>query len=509
MSLRQLLRPTAILLFLILLTGVSLAGRGEEFDRGHRLDGPMGKAFKAASREYGVPVEILVAVAYAETRLDDHGGEPSMANGYGVMHLVSNPHSKTLEEAARLSRADARKLKSDRAANIKGGAALLAKLAKDVGGGRLPASLEDWFEPVALYSQLSDEAGAHDYAAQVYAFLNQGIDATVGGEDIRIEPKAIKPKKGRFEESVSIQSTDYGPAAWVPASSSNYTVANRESDYPINYVIVHVTQGSYSGAISWFQNPSAKVSAHYVLRSSDGAITQMVREKDIAWHAGNWTYNTQSIGLEHEGWVSDCTWFTDAMYRASAALTRNIALKYGIPMDRSHIIGHNEVPGATHTDPGSCWNWTYYMSLVTQSSSWSAIVDNSSTGFRASANWGTSSYSSQRYGTDYRFATPAAVSDAAYYKFNIPSNGSYDIYMWYPANTGYNASTPVVIWQANSDYSGTTAVTKYVNQQANGGTWVLLGTFPLLAGDREIIAVSRWTSGSGYVIADAFKVVKR
>ena len=114
-----------------------------------------------------------------------------------------------------------------------------------------------------------------------------------------------------------------------------------------------MTQGSYAGAISWFQNPSSNVSAHYVIRSSDGAITQMVREKDIAWHAGNWTYNTQSIGIEHEGWVSSCTWFTDAMYRASAALARNIALKYGIPMNRNHIIGHNEVPGATHTDPGS------------------------------------------------------------------------------------------------------------------------------------------------------------
>ncbi|MBY6278330.1 MAG: N-acetylmuramyl-L-alanine amidase, partial [Symbiobacterium thermophilum] len=39
--------------------------------------------------------------------------------------------------------------------------------------------------------------------------------------------------------------------------------------------------------------------------------------------------------------------------------------------------------------------------------------------------------------------------------------------------------------------------------------WVHLGTFRLLAGDREIIAVSRWTSGTGYVIADAFRVVRR
>ncbi|MFG1955538.1 N-acetylmuramoyl-L-alanine amidase [Micromonospora sp. NPDC048830] len=163
---------------------------------------------------------------------------------------------------------------------------------------------------------------------------------------------------------VGTLSTDYGPAAWAPASTSNYTVASRPSSHPIRYVVIHITQGSYAGSISWFQNPAAQVSAHYTFRSSDGAVTQSVREKDIAWHAGNWTYNTQSIGIEHEGYVDNPAWYTDAMYRASATLTRNLANKYGIPKDRSHIIGHIEVPGATHTDPGPYWNWTYYMQLV-------------------------------------------------------------------------------------------------------------------------------------------------
>ena len=41
-----------------------------------------------------------------------------------------------------------------------------------------------------------------------------------------------------------------------------------------------------------------------------------MHEADIAWHAGNWTYNTRSIGIEHEGYVGESGWFTDAMYRA-------------------------------------------------------------------------------------------------------------------------------------------------------------------------------------------------
>ncbi|HWI66092.1 MAG TPA: N-acetylmuramoyl-L-alanine amidase [Symbiobacteriaceae bacterium] len=506
-NLRRFLRPLLPVLALLLLVTSAFAKPAEEFARGDKLNGPLGTAFTAAAAEYGVPVEILVALAYSETRLTDYGGKPSVANGYGVMHLVDNPKVQTLQEAVKLTHMGANELRNNLASNIKGGAAVLASYARQQNAGALPLSTEGWFEAVAQYGHMPDEMSARDYASQVYQFINQGIDVSLPGEEIRLEPRAVVPILGKYEGLMSIQSTDYGPALWVAASSSNYTVANRESDYNINYVIIHVTQGSYSSAINWFANPSAKVSAHYTVRSSDGQITQSVREKDIAWHAGNWTYNTQSIGIEHEGYVDNCAWFTDAMYRASAALTRSVANKYGIPKDRAHILGHNEVPGATHTDPGGCWNWTYYMQLVNETSTWSTIVDNTSA--RYSGNWAVSTYSSQRYGTDYLYANPQAVSDAAYYSVNIPSNGNYEIYAWYPSNSGYNNSTPVVIWKANSAWTGTESVTKNINQQTGGGQWVSLGVYPLLAGQREIIAVSRWTSGTGYVIADAFKIVKR
>ena len=162
------------------------------------------------------------------------------------------------------------------------------------------------------------------------------------------------------------------------------------------------------------------------------------------------------------------------------------------------------MPNQTHTDPGPNWNWTYYMQLVTQSSSWEKIVDNATAGgFSASANWAASSYSSQRYGADYRYANPQAVSDAAWFAANIPSAGNYQIYVWYPANSGYNSATPFVV----STASGNQVVN--VNQQINGGTWVSIGTFALNAGEQNVVGVSRWTNTAGYVIADAVKIVKR
>jgi N-acetyl-anhydromuramyl-L-alanine amidase AmpD len=160
------------------------------------------------------------------------------------------------------------------------------------------------------------------------------------------------------------QAVDHPGAAWHPASRRNYTPSNRPRAHPLRYVIIHVAQTTYSGALSVFRNPRTKVSAHYVVRSSDGHVAQCVRDSDIAWHAGNWGYNTRSIGIEHEGWVDRPGYFTDAMYERSARLTASICERYGIPRNRAHIIGHHEVPGSDHTDPGRHWDWKRYLRLV-------------------------------------------------------------------------------------------------------------------------------------------------
>ncbi|MEV4754255.1 N-acetylmuramoyl-L-alanine amidase [Micromonospora sp. NPDC049559] len=332
--------------------------------------GPLAVAFAGAAARYDVPRDLLVALGYAETRLDGHGGAPSASGGYGPMHLTSNPKVRTLDEAAARTGLNRAALRTDPAANITGAAAVLRSYADAAGlTAAQRADLAHWYGPVTRYGGATDPAVARLYGDTVYDLLAAGLRTPDGA--VTVTGRPVAPRRGALtgvaalgSGGVGTMSTDYGPAAWAPAYSGNYTVANRTSDYRINYVVIHVTQGSYAGSISWFQNPSSQVSAHYTVRSSDGAITQSVREKDIAWHAGNWTYNTQSIGIEHEGYVDNPSWFTDAMYRASAALTRNLTSKYGIPRDRAHIIGHVEVPGATHTDPGPNWNWTYYLQLV-------------------------------------------------------------------------------------------------------------------------------------------------
>ncbi|WP_328869710.1 N-acetylmuramoyl-L-alanine amidase [Streptomyces sp. NBC_00287] len=166
------------------------------------------------------------------------------------------------------------------------------------------------------------------------------------------------------QAGAQVQAPDHPTAEWQRANRANFTDARRPVEYTVDLVIVHVTQTTYSGTLAVFQNPKKKVSAHYVVRSADGHVAQCVRESDIAWHAGNWDYNTRSIGIEHEGWVDRPAYFTDALYERSAALTAAICARHGIPRDRRHIIGHHEVPGTDHTDPGPHWDWGRYIGLV-------------------------------------------------------------------------------------------------------------------------------------------------
>jgi N-acetyl-anhydromuramyl-L-alanine amidase AmpD len=174
-------------------------------------------------------------------------------------------------------------------------------------------------------------------------------------------PYALLPDARATAQSAAV---DYPDAEWTPATSSNYTVSDRPESYQLDYVIIHVTQTTYANTLSIFRNPQKKVSAHYVVRSADGHVAQCVREHDVAWHAGNWDYNTRSIGIEHEGWVDRPAYFTDALYEESAKLTAMICDQYGLPKDRAHILGHYEVPGTDHTDPGPNWDWTRYIRLV-------------------------------------------------------------------------------------------------------------------------------------------------
>ncbi len=176
---------------------------------------------------------------------------------------------------------------------------------------------------------------------------------------VRKVPVAVGPSVVRRPDPL----VDYAPAVWAEACESNYTPSDRPEEYPIEYVVIHLTTDILPVMLATFKDPSERVSAHYVVSATGTRIAQCVRERDVAWHSGNVWYNYRSIGIEHEGWM-DQPVFTDGMYQASAVLTATVCAKYEVPVDRDHILGHIEVPESTHEDPGPAWNWAKYMKLV-------------------------------------------------------------------------------------------------------------------------------------------------
>lgn len=151
----------------------------------------------------------------------------------------------------------------------------------------------------------------------------------------------------------------------------NKTESNR-TRASINAIVIHDTEGRFIGSVRFLQRARTQGSAHFVV-SRRGQIVQLVPVTDVAWHSGNNWWNRHSIGIEHEGWVGRRA-YTEKEYRASAQLVAYLAHRWSVPIDREHIIGHNEVPNpyrpgsfggsGGHTDPGMYWNWSHYMGLV-------------------------------------------------------------------------------------------------------------------------------------------------
>ena len=313
--------------------------------------------FESAAARHGVPKELLMAMGYVNTlwempppeASDYVPGDLHGRGAYGIMQLVQTPWEDTLGEAAYLTGFSEESLKTVRAANVRGGAAVLA----DIVGSDKPSGLNGWYEAVAEYG------GGDLYAQEVFETLKSGTSATITtGESLQLAPRDVEVPQLYTAQHMA----NYWRATWRPAYRGNYTQANRGAPM-IDFIVIHIAQGSYSGTINWFKDPRANVSAHYVV-GRRGQIAQCVHNADIAWHAGNWRFNKKSIGIEHSGYANRPGWWTDRKYRSSAKLAAYLCRRFNIPPDRRHIRGHRSVPGVATRCPGPRFNKRRYLRLV-------------------------------------------------------------------------------------------------------------------------------------------------
>jgi N-acetyl-anhydromuramyl-L-alanine amidase AmpD len=376
-------RSRSLLLLLILLihAGAANAQTRDQFVR----------LFSSAGSEFGIPPAVLQGIAFVESRWTqllpdtlDRDAEARMPHAYGVMAMRDDDwFGHSLLNAAALLGVDSRALRENPAENIRGAAALLADIARRMKLPVTPDHPAGWAPAIAAYSGIPQPDIAADYALSVFQVLVDGyLDDRIMIERVPVDSREVEQILRQSligGMPLGTQSQDYPPAVWDP--SPNF---NSRGGSPITHVIVHDTEGSFAGSVSWLKDPVAQVSSHYVIRSYDGYMKQLVREADRAWHVGCW--NSWTLGIEHEGYVNQPSYFTPQMYQSSAALVRHFCDTYGIPKDRLHIVGHNiwQDPVLfsqlnwdncnTHTDPGPYWNWNYYLSLIVADSTPPAVV---------------------------------------------------------------------------------------------------------------------------------------
>ncbi|MBB4686394.1 N-acetylmuramoyl-L-alanine amidase [Amycolatopsis jiangsuensis] len=414
-------RPVSQLPRWLAAAGASVVLAGSLAAPAHAGPSSRQQEFGSAAAEFGVPLNVLLGVSYLESRWDSHAGTPSTSAGYGPMHLTDlraagglgsefdsgedprgddarpalhpvaakptapPPGLQTVDEAAALLHTDAAKLRTDAAENIRGGAALLARYQQQLGVHS--ADAKDWYGAVARYSGSEDATAARTFADEVFDMISKGMSritddgqtvtltaASAGTPDrsqvARLGLRADAPAGAECPKSVACESVPAPYQENPDGSYGNHDLADRPRSQKIDYIVIHDTETSWDAALKLAQDPTY-LAWHYTVRSSDGRIAQHVPTKDVGWHAGNWYVNSKSIGVEHEGFGAKGTWYTEAMYRSSAKLVGYLARRYGIPLDRAHIIGHDNVPGTTpstiagmHWDPGPYWDWAHYFDLL-------------------------------------------------------------------------------------------------------------------------------------------------
>lgn len=142
-----------------------------------------------------------------------------------------------------------------------------------------------------------------------------------------------------------------GGVRWQP--SPNY------DERRPNFVILHqTTNETVERALRTLTDPAKKVSAHYLI-GRDGALIQLVDERQRAWHAGaswwggNTDLNSSSIGIELDNTGEEP--FAEAQIESLLVLLADLRQRYRIPA--ANILAHGDVAPRRKVDPSRYFPW--------------------------------------------------------------------------------------------------------------------------------------------------------
>jgi hypothetical protein len=317
------------------------------------------KYFSNAAKEFNVPVEILMATAQVQSNWAQIS--ESLYGSWGVMGIIENNSVKQISLAATIINESAENIKRDAASNIRAAAALLSEYQKN----RITTpKLESWFESLKDLTGLTDAEMKHELAARIFELIKTGSKSvTLWDEIIYIQPHAIivpasMVQTTRLTSRKGLENdVDYTLA--IPNfTSCNFNARPAGSEHKY-YFVHYVGTGTYQGAISWFKDCNSQVSAHYVIRNSDGQVSQVVSESARAWSQGVADFNDQGIGVEHEAIVTNLAmWDSEPMLISAGNLASDVCDRNNIPKIRRAQNGDRGIYGHSDVRATDCPNLT-------------------------------------------------------------------------------------------------------------------------------------------------------
>lgn len=159
-----------------------------------------------------------------------------------------------------------------------------------------------------------------------------------------IRPRFGGPRLAKGVQIAQCPSPNYGP---------------RRDGLTPRLIVLHFTaMATAEEAIAWLCNPQSEVSSHYVICKT-GAVTQLVAERDRAWHAGAGSWrgmddiNSRSIGIELDN--DGASRFPNAQMDVLEELLEALLDRWSIPAQG--VIGHSDLAPGRKDDPGPLFDW--------------------------------------------------------------------------------------------------------------------------------------------------------
>lgn len=243
---------------------------------------------------------------------------------------------------------------------------------------------------------------------------NELLNLSAGDTNLKTAWEVTIPKPGIFSykrkiDTIVIHATEGGTALSAAETISDRDLSihyiidrngniisseNAGSFVPVQYVSAFKPENeaaAHAGCLSnGIQRPPCSPSCivNGLLASSCQQLSNPPQEQFCCID----TFNPKSIGIELVNLGSLCNtypasqycqnaldvngqkWetYSEAQINALANLVSGIASRYGIPLDREHIIGHYQI-STFKTDPGPAFPWTEFMQKINPQTQTSAI----------------------------------------------------------------------------------------------------------------------------------------